>query len=77
MHVLAHLCAESEKSVSMKFGGIVSETFVDVETLVLKRNWQNWIYLDHVENNPYLEVTNYPKQKDGSVETRRSVKYWR
>ena len=77
MHVLARLCTESEKNVSMKFGGIVSETFVDVETLVLKRNWQNWIYLDHVENNPYLEVTNYPKQKDGSVETPRPVKYWR
>ena len=33
MHVLARLCAESEKNVSKKFGGIVSEMFVDVETL--------------------------------------------
>ena len=37
MHVLARLCAESEKSVSKKFGGIVSETFVDVETLVFQQ----------------------------------------
>ena len=27
MHVLARLCAESEKNVSKKFGDIVSETF--------------------------------------------------
>ena len=37
MRVLARLCAESEKNVSMKFGGIVSETFVDVETLVFQQ----------------------------------------
>ena len=30
MHVLARLCAEYEKEVSKKFGGIVSKTFVDV-----------------------------------------------
>ena len=35
------------------------------------------IVLVRVENTHYLEMTNYPKQKDGSVETRRSVQYWR
>ena len=44
MHVLARLCAESEKSVSKKFGGIVSETFVDVETLVFQQK-DLWITL--------------------------------
>ena len=38
MHVLARLCAESEKNVSKKFGGFVPETFVDVETLVFQQN---------------------------------------
>ena len=28
-------------------------------------------------NAHYLEMTTYPKQQDGSVETRRSVQYWR
>ena len=37
MHVLAPLCAESEKNVSKKFGGIVSETFVDAETCVFQQ----------------------------------------
>ena len=44
MHVLARLCAESEKNVSKKFGGIVSETFVDVETLVFQQK-DLWITL--------------------------------
>ena len=44
MHVLARLCAESEKNVFKKFGGIVSETFVDVEALVFKQR-DPWIAL--------------------------------
>ena len=36
MHVLARLCTECEKNVSKKFDGGVSETFVDVETLVFQ-----------------------------------------
>ena len=31
------------------------------------------VVLVHVENTHYLEMANYPKQKDGSVETQRSV----
>ena len=44
MHVLARLCAESEREVSKKFGGIVSETFVDLETLVFQQK-DLWITL--------------------------------
>ena len=44
MHLFARLCAESEKNVSKKFGGIVSEMFVDVETLVFQQK-DLWITL--------------------------------
>ena len=44
MHVLARLCAESEKNVSKKFGGLVSETFVDVEAFVFEQK-DLWITL--------------------------------
>ena len=44
MHVLVPLCAEFEKNVSKKLGGIVSETFVDVETLVFQQK-DMWITL--------------------------------
>ena len=44
MRVLGHLCAESEKNVSKKFGGVVSETFVDVETFVFQQR-DMWITL--------------------------------
>ena len=44
MHAFARLCGESEKSVSKKFGGIVSKTFVDVETLVFQQK-DLWITL--------------------------------
>ena len=44
MRVLARLCAVSEKNVSKKFGGLVSETFVDVETLVFQQK-DLWISL--------------------------------
>ena len=44
MHVLAPLSAESDKNVSKKFGFIVSETFVDVETLVFQQK-DLWITL--------------------------------
>ena len=37
MHVLARLCTECEKNVSKKFDGGVSETSVDVETLVFQK----------------------------------------
>ena len=49
IHVLARLCAESEKNVSKKFGGIVSETFVDVETLAFRQK-DLWI-------TPWMEAT--------------------
>ena len=44
MHVIARLCAESEKNVSKTLGGIVSGTFVDVETLVFQQK-DLWITL--------------------------------
>ena len=44
LHVLARFCAESEKNVSRKFSGIVSETFVDVDTLVFQHK-DLWITL--------------------------------
>ena len=50
MHVLARLCAEFAKNVSKKFGVVVSETFVDVKTLVSQQRetcgsrsgWSAW-----------------------------------
>ena len=62
LHVFARLCAEFEKNVSKKFGCIVSETCVDVETLVFQQK-DLWITL-------WMECHGRQRQRERYLEQR-------